>query len=507
MWLGELLKDVNVVSINENLMTTEVADIKIDHRSVKKGDVFIALKGVSHNGNDFAGEAINNGASCVISEDKLPFKNSVQVENARSAYAIMSKHYFSDACDNLRMIAITGTNGKTTTANSIASLLKTAGAKARMIGTLGASFNGKNIETGFTTPDPYILHKILNKMAGEGAEFVVMEVSAHALALSKVDGIKFEIGVLTNITEDHLDFFEDMDCYAKTKFKLFEQGRIKLGIICGGKEYSVQAAENAQVPIITYGIDGDYDVCAKNVNMTFQNSHFVCDYIGEKSEIDMPLVGAYNVENALASIAVCRSLGIDKKLIQLGMNCLPTVEGRFNVINISGRNIVIDFAHTPDGLEKVLKTAKELTGDKIVVVFGCGGNRDRFKRPIMGHIAEKYADFIVLTSDNPRFENPKEIIKEIGQGIKGDYICEEDRKKAIEWTLSNFCNNETIIIAGKGGEKYQDINGIKYPYNDFDVVYNYFRKNIKPINNLQKTNANIIKNKENNDFCEENEIK
>ncbi|MBQ8909285.1 MAG: UDP-N-acetylmuramoyl-L-alanyl-D-glutamate--2,6-diaminopimelate ligase [Clostridia bacterium] len=484
MLLKDLLVGCGVQSCPHFLENAEVADIKIDHRQVQKGDIFIALKGENHNGNDFALQALEKGAVCVISEEDLHTKKCVKVDNSRAAYAIASKHFFGDACDDLRVIAVTGTNGKTTVANTVASVLETAGARVGVIGTLGARFNGKNLDTGFTTPDPYLLHKLFAQMKNEGQEFVVMEASAHALALDKLEGIKFEMGVLTNITEDHLDFFGDMASYAKAKFRLFKNGRVKMGIVYGDTDYYSHLLSSADVPIITYGVGDRFDVSGGNIKQSFAGSRFVCNYMGAPMQIQTPLVGGYNIENALASIAVCRSLGIDEKLIQLGMSCLTPVEGRFNVISINGQNVIIDFAHTPDGLAKVLETAKELAKGKVVAIFGCGGNRDRLKRPIMGAIASKLADEVVLTSDNPRFEEPIEIIREIQAGISGNLIIEPNRKKAIEISLQRYNNGETIVIAGKGGERYQEIKGRKYPYNDFDVVYNYFRRNIKPVEKL-----------------------
>ena len=480
MLLKDLLQDSKVVAFPSQLNDCEIRDIKIDHRKVKKGDLFIALSGKEKDGNDYIEAALEKGAAAVVS-DKLSGEKIVSVENARKSYALASKHFWQDACDQLRVIAITGTNGKTTTANTISALLQTAGAKVGTIGTLGATFGGKKLDTGFTTPDPYLLHKIFAEMKKEGQEFVVMEASAHALALNKLDGIKFEIGVLTNITEDHLDYFQTMENYAHAKQKLFELGRVKLGLMCGEKPYMKEALSNAEVPVITYGISQGNDIYAKDIIKSFTGSKFICRYMGEEFDIKTPLVGGYNIENALAAIGVCKCLGVNTDLIKLGMNCLTPVEGRFNVIRMNGVNIIIDFAHTPDGLEKVLTTAKELTKGRLTVVFGCGGNRDKLKRPIMGGIAASIADEVVLTSDNPRFEKPMDIINDIKQGMREDCESNPCRKKAIEDVLERAKSGETIIIAGKGGEKYQSIKGRDYPYNDFDVVYNFYRKKIKPI--------------------------
>ena len=477
MLLEKLLQGVKVLNKYKNI---NVNDIQIDSREVKKGDVFIALKGSEKDGNDYVADAIRNGASAIVSEENLAVENLVRVENARSAYALMSKHFFGDACDEMRMIAITGTNGKTTTSNTISSLLETAGAKVSTIGTLGAKFDGVVVDTKMTTPDPYQLHKFLSAVKRKGCEFVVMEASAHALALDKLDGIKFDIGVLTNITEDHLDFFDNMSNYANAKYKLFQDGRAKLGIVCDRGRLKEELSSISQTPLIFYS-GRENEVVASDINKNITASEFDCRFVDEKMHIHTPLVGGYNIENALAAIAVCKSLGIDSKLIKLGMSCLPPVEGRFNVISMKGQNIIIDFAHTPDGLEKVLATAKELSKGKVVVVFGCGGNRDKKKRPIMGSVASSLADEVILTSDNPRYEKPLDIIDDIRKGMADSPFIIPDRKQAIEYALSTFKNGETIVIAGKGGEKVQSIGGKDYPYNDFDVVYNFFRNKIKQV--------------------------
>lgn len=482
MFLDNLLKDVKVEKMCSNV---DVKDIKIDSREVEKGDVFIALRGSEKNGNDYAMQAIKNGAVAVVSEDDLPIENLVKVENARSAYALMSKHFFEDSCDKLRMIAITGTNGKTTTASTISSLLETAGAKVANIGTLGAKYDGVVVDTKMTTPDPYQLHKFLNEVYKKGCEFVVMEASAHALFLEKLDGVNFEIGVLTNITEDHLDFFENMSNYANAKYKLFQNGRSKLGIVCDKGRLKEELSALSQTPLIFYG-GRDNEITAQNVVKDIQSSEFDCNFLGEKMHIVSPLVGSYNVENSLASIAVCRCLGVDGKMIELGMKCLAPVEGRFNVISMKGQNIIIDFAHTPDGLEKVLATAREVTDGRLVVIFGCGGNRDKKKRPIMGSIASSLADEVILTSDNPRYEKPLDIIEDIRKGMNQTPLIVPNRKQAIEYAISRFKNGETIVIAGKGGEKVQSIGGKDYPYNDFDVVYNFFRNKIRQVQKQQE---------------------
>ena len=477
MKLRDILKGIEFSTEDESLLDKEIKDIKIDHRLVEDGDVYIAMEGRKFDGNLFSDEAIRNGASVIITDKNIFFREGVKVKNAREAYAKMCKNFFGSACDDMKIIAVTGTNGKTTTCNTIADVLKMAGKHVGVIGTLGAKYAGKVEDTGFTTPDPYILHSLFAKMKRAGIDHVVMEASAHALELNKLDGIEFEVGALTNITQDHLDYFGNMENYAKAKFKLFESGRVKQGIACAGKEYVDNLLSSTKVPMLTYGFDCDSDFKGEIIEKTFNGSTFKCVTSSGSFGLMTPLVGQYNLENALASVAVCKCLGIDVWDIKKGMSCTLPVEGRFNVIRGNNCNIIVDFAHTPDGLEKVLSTARELTKGKLVVVFGCGGNRDRQKRPIMGKIASELADEVILTSDNPRYELPCEIISDIKNGItKRNYKVHENRKHAIHYALSKYHHGETIVIAGKGAEKYQEIRGVKHPYNDFDVICDFYKK-------------------------------
>lgn len=486
MKLSQILQDIRIKNYDTSLDETEISDIKISDKDVRKGDLFIALEGKNFDGNNFINNALDKGASVIFSQHPSDDKRVVVVEDARSAYALACKNFFGRCCDKLKIVGITGTNGKTTTASTTYELLRYSGVKAGLIGTMGAKIDDKVVDTGLTTPDPYMLHKLFKEMKENGCECVVMEASAHALALNKLDGINFDLGVLTNITEDHLDFFGNMENYANAKLKLFDKNRVKLGIICGDDHIGRGLLLRPKVPVISYGLSDFCDVNAKNIQKSFSGSTFDCECLGEKFKIKSNLIGEYNIQNALASIAICRSLGEPKELISLGMSCINPVEGRFNVIKMGDNNIVIDYAHTPDGLEKILKTAKELSSNKLVAIFGCGGNRDRQKRSIMGTIASRLADEVILTSDNPRYEDPYAIIGDIVDGVVKNCKVIENRKEAIRYALEKFNHNETIVIAGKGGEKYQEIKGEKYPYNDFDVVYEYYREKMCLIDNENK---------------------
>ena len=482
MQLYRLLDGVDA-EYNKALDGMELSGICTDSRKAKPGDLFICLEGVNEDGNKYVAEALAGGARAVISSRDSELECGIKVKDAREAYALVSKNFYEKASDRLKLIAVTGTNGKTTTVNLIAEILKSCGKNVATIGTMGVVYNGKEYETGFTTPDPDLLHMHFHKMLEEGVEYAVMEASAHAIALKKLAGLKFEIGVLTNITQDHLDFFGDIESYAKTKLSFFNADNMKLGLACADDPRARTLLNKANVTTLSYGLDNPSDVFAVNIEEGFDRTRFICNVLDDIVPIKTNLIGRYNVANSLAAIGVCRILGLSSEKIAKSIRYVSPVEGRFNVIKHPKCNIVVDYAHTPDGLENVLLAARQLTKGKLVALFGCGGNRDRLKRPIMGQVASRLADKVILTSDNPRFEEPMDIIKEveagIGQGTPYE-IC-ENRAKAIALGLDQCGKGDTLVIAGKGGERYQDIKGEKLPYNDFDAVYSYFREHITNI--------------------------
>lgn len=482
MQLYKLLEGVDS-EYNHAIDGMEISGVAIDSNEVKPGDIFVCLTGKNHDGNDYVAEAITQGARAIVTERESELACTIKVEDARKAYALISKNLFEKACDSLKMIGVTGTNGKTTTVNLIAEILRYCGKNVATVGTMGIAYNGKIFETGFTTPDPSILHKHFLDMQKSGVEYVVMEASAHAIALKKLEGIVFDVGVLTNITQDHLDFFGDMDTYAETKLSFFDKGKVKLGLVCSDDPHVRVLLNNPSVPTISYGLDNPSDIFAINIDETFDKTQFICNCLDDIVGIKTNLVGKYNVENSLAAIGVCRVLGLDNKAIAKAIRYVNPVEGRFNVIKHPKCNIVIDYAHTPDGLENVLYTAKQLTKGNLIALFGCGGNRDKLKRPIMGKLASQYADKIFLTSDNPRDEDPYQIIHEIEEGVQHNVPCVicENRGDAIAKALDVCKKGDTLVIAGKGGEKYQEVKGQKIPYNDFDAVYKYFREHIVDI--------------------------
>lgn len=474
MKLKKLLSKIEN-GLDKKSLSLNIEKIKIDENKIDHGDLFLLLKD-----DKLAAErikkALGRGAAIALAKNCYGIENCFNVSDPRYAFAIMEKRLNKCACDKMKIIGVTGTNGKTTTTNIIYHVLKCSGKKVGIIGSLGYKIDGDWVDTGFTTPDPDILHEIFLKMKREHVEYVVMEVSAHALELKKMDGICFEIGVLTNITQDHLDFFGNMRNYACAKYKLFE-GRCKKAVVCADDVSENEFAQFCKCPYISCGIKNPCDVFGAVISESFTGSEFFCCVGGKTLRIQTNLVGEYNIKNTLAAISVCCAMGLDLANIKTAVATMPQVDGRFNIIENRGKIVVIDFAHTPDGLEKVIMTAKRLAQKRVLTLFGCGGNRDAIKRPIMGKISTTLSDKSYFTSDNPRFEDPQSIVDQIVSGaVNNSYVCEPDRKKAIKLILDEAQEGDVVVIAGKGTERYQDICGEKIPYDDYSQVYAYFSK-------------------------------
>lgn len=473
MKLKKLLSKIEN-NLPRRVLAQDVASLKIDAQKVERGDAFLLLKDDKFAKRKIQ-QAFKRGAKVVLASRDYGLDNCFVVSRPRLAFAVMEKRLHKCACDKMKIIGVTGTNGKTTTTNIIYHILTSAGKKVGIIGSLGYKIDGEWIETGFTTPDPDMMHEIFQIMKKEKVEYVVMEVSAHALELEKMEGITCEIGVLTNITQDHLDFFGDMLNYSKAKYKLFDRKHCKRAVVCVDDVSEDEFSRRCKVPYVSYGLENSSDVFGAIISQSLSGSEFFCGIGGKLVRASIPLVGTYNIENALASIATCVLLGIDMEKIAASLKDVPQVNGRFNIIEKGGKTIIIDFAHTPDGLEKVIKTTKSFTKNRVLTVFGCGGDRDAIKRPIMGKISTTLCDMSYFTSDNPRFENPDSIVQQISAGAANkNYVCEPDRKKAIELALDEARKGDVVIIAGKGTEKYQDICGEKIPYDDYSQVYDYF---------------------------------
>lgn len=460
-----------------NFKDCEIEKIVQNSALVSKGDIFFDLSSSYTKSLKNCKEANEKGASVLVSDKNMPFENLVLTKDVRSLFSRACANYYDNPASKMKIIGITGTNGKTTCAHLICEELKSLGRKVGMIGTMGVQFCDEFVDYSMTTPDADILQKTFYEMQKSGVEFVVMEVSAHAISQKRVEGVKFDVGVLTNITQDHLDYFKTMEKYRDCKLLFLSSKYVKSAVISADDVSGQRFLMKTNLPIISFGLYNPADVFAVGIKGNLNGSKFFCNILDNIYNVETNLVGEYNVQNILASLSTIACLGLDVQKAVESLRFISPVEGRFNVIKYKGKYIIIDFAHTPDGLDKVLATAKSVCEGKLYCVFGCGGNRDIDKRHKMGAIAEKYCDYVCLTNDNPRFEDEKKIVSDIEKGMKKAHFVEFDRSKAIEKMISLSKNDDVLVIAGKGGEKYQIIGDRKIDYNDFEAVYNVIGKN------------------------------
>ena len=462
------------------LMVNGEPGMRITHlthesRTVIPGSLFFALPGRHTNGVMYALNAIGKGAVAVVTEVELPDKiPQIVVKSVRAVMSLVAKAFYDNACDDLKIIGITGTNGKTTTLHMLSHVLRSNNLSVATIGTLGAYIGTEKLYYQLTTPDPIELHSLFHQMRSRSIKFVIMEATAHAIYLEKLEGVTFELGIFTNISQDHLDFFPNYETYAMTKVNWL--GKLKNKIVNIDDRYGKLVGGDC----IKYGLETENaDIAAVRPNLMATHSFFsVAD--GKKiwNGWRCPVPGRFNLYNALATISASRFLGVGSLAIKKALKTLPPVPGRFNIIDVGGLTVVIDFAHTPDSLEKIIETCREMIqGEgKIYTVFGCGGDRDKSKREKMGSISAVLSDFTIVTSDNPRTENPQLIMLQIEAGIKicnSNYKLIECRRSAIFHALEHAKKNDIVIIAGKGAEEYQEINGKKEPFCDREVVESY----------------------------------
>ena len=473
MKLSELIKDLGYERARGNT-DTEISGLATNAESVCEGDLFFCYKGVNHDSHDYARKAIKNGAAAIICErDIATDLPMIIVEDGRVAVTELARAFYGYADKRLKLVAVTGTNGKTTTTYMLKSIFDKNNAMTGIIGTLGIAYGDIFIAPELTTPDPIFLHRVFRDMANAGVEYVFMEVSAHALYFDKIRGLHFEAGIFTNCTQDHLDFFKDMQSYAECKCKLFENGRCDLAIVNSDDELGAQFFHTLQ-NVLSYGLENPADTFAVNIKEEIGGSSFVINLSDEIYDIRLKLPAIHNVYNALAAATCARELGVSLTVIAEGLKSLERVSGRLEkVASYKGAEIFVDFAHTPDGLKKSLESLKKLCKGRLYCLFGCGGNRDRAKRAIMGEIAARIADFVIITSDNPRYEDPYEIISQIESGVKSvgkNFVSVTDRESATEYAVNLLEKDDILLVAGKGGENYQEIMGIKHSYNDNTVI-------------------------------------
>lgn len=459
----------------------EILSIATDSRTCSENSLFICLKGSNTDSHNRVEEAIRKGAVAVIAERELHIAESVSqivVENTRLALGILASAFYMQPSKYLKIIGITGTNGKTTTSYMLASILEKAGKRVGIIGTLGIKYAGKFVASDLTTPDPILLQKTLADMVICDVEYVVMEVSAHAIYYKKIAGVDFTACIFTNFTQDHLDFFQTMEQYKQTKMQFFLAKNVPIAILNGdenvGREIAKLREKDETAQTVFYGLHTPSEAFAVITNETLLGIDGMLNINDKLCRISLPMTGNHNIYNALAAATCAVELGIPIEKVGEGLNAMECVNGRLEyVAGINGAYIYVDFAHTPDGLEKSLYALKTHCRGRLIGLFGCGGNRDKSKRALMGETAAKFTDFTILTSDNPRYEDPLDIISEIEKGYRHfsvKYVVVPDRKRAIEYAVNFLKKDDVLLIAGKGAEEFQEIMGIKYPFNDKDII-------------------------------------
>lgn len=473
MLLERLVKNCNVISVYGDI-NKDINNIRINSQEVEEGDCFICLSGVRADGHNFANEAVARGAKAIVCNNDYqnPLVTVIKVDDTRKAYSMMSANYFGNPANKLKIITVVGTNGKSTTAYLIKELLQQNRINCGLIGTMYYEYSDKRIASSLTTPDPSMLHGLFREMLDSGMEYVVMELSAHAIYLEKLYGVLSEMTVFTNLSQDHLDFFGNMDEYAKCKKSYFDKKNTKLAIVNVDDRLGFEIVSEEKLPIITYGLENPSDAFAINVISTKEGESFVANVLDDIMDIHCNLYGKFNVYNLLSALVVAKRVGLTNAQIMQTIGKIKSPEGRFNVVRKDDITYVVDFAHTPDGIYNLLKEGREMTDKKIITIFGCGGDRDVSKRPIMGKIASEMSDIVIITSDNPRTESREGIAGDILQGVnpKGKLYVELDRSKAIKLGVELADKGDVVFVAGKGSENYIDENNTKIPYSDMNEV-------------------------------------
>jgi UDP-N-acetylmuramoyl-L-alanyl-D-glutamate--2,6-diaminopimelate ligase len=441
---------------------TDICSIEYDSRRVKKGSLFCCIVGAMFDGHSFAQSALDSGATALLVERKLPLPApQIVVKNARKAMAEMAAAFYGYPQREMMMLGVTGTNGKTTTTYMV-----------KAIGTIRNLIGNESIHTDRTTPESVDLFRILRMMADAHVDLVVMETSSHALEQFRVHGIKFDVGLFTNLTQDHLDYHKSFDNYLAAKKTLFLNS--KKAVINVDDPYSGRMMEGLAIPIMTFGVRDRADISATDIDITTDGVRFDLHTPEGEVFLNLAIPGLFSVFNAMGAAGMALAGGMKLSAVKAGLESLTSVSGRLEPVKTNRDfSVFVDYAHTPDALENVLKTVQQFAKGRVICVFGCGGDRDRAKRPIMGEIAGRFSELAVITSDNPRTEDPMAIIETIEEGVKRSgtkYAVIENRKEAIRYALSVAQGDDVIMIAGKGHENYQEIKGTKYHFDDKEIV-------------------------------------
>lgn len=490
--LGYLIEPLLIKKIKGEL-NQEITGISHDSRETKEGDLFVCIRGHNEDGHKFADEAVSKGARAVLVEKWLDIEGAtlIKVSDSREALAILATQFYDCPSRYLNLIGVTGTNGKTTTTHLINSIYSVRDNKTGLIGTVGYKVGNKEFEGRITTPESIDLQRMMALMVDEGVKDAVVEVSSHAVKQKRILGCDFNIGVFTNLTQDHLDYHFSMEEYRRAKGRLFsflglnpKKNNIpKAAVINLDDENAEYMMQQSAVQVITYGIESNADIKARDIEIYPEGCKFIVESPWSNFELNLNITGRFSIYNALAAATVALLEGLNPNYIKEGLEKVKKVPGRFEKVDM-GQDflVIVDYAHTPDSLENVLATLKELSRGRIGVVFGCGGDRDEEKRPLMGKVSARYTDKIFITSDNPRSENPEKIIRDIVAGISDNettYEVEPDRRKAISNALNWANYDDVILIAGKGHETSQVFKDKVIEFDDRKVASDEIKKLLK----------------------------
>ncbi len=479
MKISDLWDFVEILDVKGDTSTC-VTGVSYDSRQIEPGYMFVCVEGFNRDGHDYIDEAIQKGAVSVLVQKEVGIKDErvvvVRVKDTRKAMAGIGHVFYNFPSHRLKIIGVTGTNGKTTTTYLIKSILEEAGYKVGLIGTIANRIGDRIMPAQRTTPEAFDLHRMFAEMLDHGVDYVVMEVSSHSLDLGRVGYVDFDIGIFTNLSRDHLDFHGTQEKYLDAKVKLFKSTD-KANIINaddGVKDLIISKIRHLPTPFFTYGVGNRADYMAEDIELSPGSVKYNLSMKDGRFPLEVKIPGMFSVYNSLAAVSAMMVEGIPPEAIQEGLKKVEGVKGRFECIDTGrGYAVIIDYAHTPDGLEKVLAAIKGFARGRIITVFGCGGNRDKEKRPLMGEVAGRWSDFVVITSDNPRKEEPYRIIDQILPGVEKtgcSYICIVDRREAIKYALDIAQKDDIVLLAGKGHETYQEFADRTVEFDERKVV-------------------------------------
>ena len=474
MKLRELLNGINILEATADL-DGQITSVAYDSRKVVPGGLFVAVSGFATDGNRFIPMAMEKGAAAIVTAQKpagdVPY---VLVESDRMALAMIGCNFYGHPAKSMTLIGVTGTNGKTSTTLILKQVLEmVTGCKAGLIGTMENRIGDEVIPTERTTPESFELQGLFARMRDAGCRYAIMEVSSHAISLDRVGGVHFDVAAFTNLTEDHLDFHKTMENYCDAKAELF--ARCDAAVLNRDDEWFDRISRKAACPMVTTSAKGEADICARDVEMLSDGIRFTALAAEQQISVALPIPGRFTVYNVLSVLGIVKALGIDLKEAAKALTTVQGVKGRIEVVPTPGEDytVLIDYAHTPDGLDNVLRSVRDFCKGRLIAVFGCGGDRDPIKRPIMGRIGVELSDIAVITSDNPRTEDPAAIIRDIVAGVDssmGTYEIIENRRKAIRYAMDIAKKDDIIVLAGKGHETYQEINGVKHHLDEREEV-------------------------------------